>query len=110
MTTHHEGDECFNKEQTVNPPERLNSDLGKSFDMFELDRSHITLDDSHVTKDISHMSFGESQVTIEGDSLVSTTTTEQILHLLDELESDVLDNSKSIHIPCRVCVGPILLV
>ena len=82
-----------------------------TFDHSDVDRddSHMTLDDSHVNKDVSYMTFGESQVTIEGDSLVSTATTEQILHLLDELETDVLNNS-SIQVPCRLCVGPVVSI
>ncbi len=60
-----------------------------------------------MTEDVSHMTFGDSQVTIDGDSLVSTATTEQILHLLDELDSD---REHSLHIPCRICIGPIINV
>lgn len=112
-----------NPESKNIPVEKLNFDLeNKSQTVLEnshmtfhdshadRDNSHMTLDDSHLNKDVSHMTFGESQVTIEGDSFVSTATTEQILHLLDELETDVLNNSPSIEVPCRLCVGPIVLV
>ncbi len=60
-----------------------------------------------MIEDVSHMTFGDSQVTIDGDSLVSTATTEQILHLLDELD---LNRERSLYVPCRICVGPIINV
>lgn len=72
-----------------------------------MDQSHRTLDASHMTEDISHMTLGESQVTIDGDSLVSTATAEQILHLLDELD---FDKQPVVIIPCRLCVGPVIQV
>ena len=93
--------ESFIEEQ-LNDSHRITDNAHTS-----LEDGHATLNASHVSEDMSHVTFGESQVTIDGDSFVSTATTEQILHLLDELDTD---KAQSIHIPCRVCVGPVLHV
>lgn len=93
--------ESFIEEQLNDSPRNTNNSR------MTLDDSHAAMNTSHASEDMSHVTFGESQVTVDGDSFVSTATTEQILHLLDELDTD---KAPPVHIPCRVCVGPVLHV
>lgn len=92
-------------------PSLLESERHKSETLFEKQLNNKTSDNSasdasHTTEDESHMTFGENHVTINDDSLVSTATTEQILHLLDELDSS--KTGSSVHVPCRLCAGPVI--
>ena len=76
--------------------------------------SHMTEDTSHMTEDTSNMTGDSSHVT-DGDSPVTTATAEQIMELLDQLESNshltgVEENGGEVMVQCRHCTGPLLTV
>ena len=78
------------------------------------DDSHVTEEDSHVTKqedsyvteDISHMT--------EEDSYTTTSTAEQIMELLDQLESTTnlheTAGSGGVVVQCKHCTGELQAV